>query len=167
MKKNFYLIFFSLMWVSLIFVSCGSDITDRDCWKVDCGEYGDCDEGKCKCDDGVTGDKCEIIIRDYIKPSYNTNSNLCGGSYPVGTKLSCRAGTKINEVIVSFPETSPEFVIIVSVDSNRNLTVAQQTSNGFDWSGSGVLSADGNNINLTITRSGVGQSNCTYTINGN
>lgn len=164
MKKNFYLIFFSLMWVSLIFVSCGK--ADPDCWSNRCGPHGMCYDGKCDCVDGVTGDKCDIIIRDLFKTSYNTNSQTCGGSYPVGTKLSCRTGNKINEVIVSFPETSPEFVITVSVDSNRNLTVAQQTSNGYDWSGSGVLSEDGKTLNLTITRSGAGQGNCTYTIDG-
>jgi hypothetical protein len=167
MKNHLLLLSFSLL---MSLYGCG--LVDP-CHNKNCGPYGDCNDGKCKCNDGASigsDGKCSVLDRDKFIRTYLTTTTTCNGQLPQGTPLDCSKGNSDNKMLITLGGSVPHVFTLTCQVSGQQFTIPEQyygISND-KWSGSGSLSSNGGVLTITVTQTSSDTSipPCTYNITG-
>jgi hypothetical protein len=145
------------------------------CNNVDCGQYGDCNDGDCDCNPGATKDadgKCTILERDKAIGSYtisapgNCNNNTTGELVSGGAPMSISSGSGDNREISINIDNG--VVRCNATVNGTSITIADQTYSGRKYSGTGLILTINNKtrIELTLIETDAFGVTCTYSIFG-
>lgn len=102
------------------------------------------------CDEGFEGDKCDTEIREKVVATYSVTedcSNTGGATYNV---VISKSSTDVTKVLIAPFGGYPASTGTVSVDGT-SLTIANQTSGGLTFSGTGTINNGGTSISVTYT----------------
>ena len=114
------------------------------------------------CDEGFEGDKCDTEIREKVVGTYSVTEDCTvtgGATYSVSITKS---GTDVTKVLINPMGGYPSSTGTVSVDGT-SITIAEQTTGGYTFSGSGTINNGGASITVTYT---VGTGGVSETCNG-
>lgn len=115
------------------------------------------------CDEGYEGDKCDVEIREKIIGTYGlteTCSLTGAANYDL---VITKSSTSVLNVLIS-PFGGYVGVQGTAKVDGDNITISAQSSNGFNFNGSGTITNDGQNISLSYTISdGTTSENCSGT----
>ena len=155
MKNIFYFIF---LFGATLF-SCSDPCED-----INCGDFGNCDDGTCICETGAYGTNCDQYYRDDFIGEWRSLTHSCDVGNSNASTYFLTPGENIDELEVKILAT-PDFLAIAKVDGTAITIEPQVLLFGVPvtYSGSGVLSAS-NRMDLTIVQESDGQPTrtCTY-----
>lgn len=144
MKKTFYLFLMIMGAVGLSFLT---SCEPKPCELVNCAYGGVCDEGACICQVGYEGIHCETVARDKFIDNgiYQVNED---GSLSAQAQYSTTVlpGDNPNEIkILNVRNTLlDDYVVIATVSHDTMWIAPQNTPNGYQIEGRGVITGKQN-----------------------
>lgn len=147
MKKLFKLFAIGLL-ASATFTACDKD----DCKDVVCGDYGQCIDGSCLCNEGYeqgSDGLCSVEVRQKFLGSF-TGTESCSSS-PTGTyTITVIRGTGIRDIQISNFWNLFDNAVLATISGNE-VTIGRQDPDGDGYVVEGSGSISGTTLTLTYT----------------
>lgn len=141
----------------------GANCETNLCTGINCGGHGNCYYGSCACTSGYEGVSCQTLVTAKFTGGYSTSQTCSGSNTTYNTGVSA-TNIPANSEIILQPIMG---VSLYATAAGRSITIHGQTISSNDYSGSGTLSEDGKQIDLTITKDPFGStppSSCQLTL---
>lgn len=135
--------------ISTTYTSCKKD----KCKNITCSNGGTCDEGKCSCPSGYSGDKCETETRTtYYKTYKGSGTDDAGDPYPDCKLVFSKGDNSVTSMHLDVKDQNELTMVSLELNlvSATAFDIVSKTVGTTVYSGSGTISSSSASLKLKV-----------------